>query len=50
MTEEDTVIVVETYMTYPMTMKVGIADFAYKNMVVTRPRFSSQLCWQTCTS
>jgi hypothetical protein len=49
MSEEDTVIVVETSMNYVMKMQVGIPDFAFRNLVVTRPRFSSQLCWETCT-
>ncbi|MCR8723679.1 TadE/TadG family type IV pilus assembly protein [Frigidibacter sp. ROC022] len=45
MAEEDTVIVVETYMPYEMPLRVGLADFAYKNVVITRPRFSGQLLW-----
>jgi hypothetical protein len=47
MSEEDIVIVVETFMPYQMPFRVGIADFSFKNTVVTRPRFSSQLNWST---
>jgi hypothetical protein len=46
MAEEDTVIVVETYMPYQMPFRVGLRGFAFKNTVITRPRFSSQLVWQ----
>lgn len=45
MAEEDTVIVVETFMPYVMPMPVGMRDFSYRNVVVTRPRFASQLLW-----
>lgn len=45
MSEEDTVIVVETYMPYHVTLPVGWNDFEYSNIVVTRPRFASQLIW-----
>jgi hypothetical protein len=46
MAEEDTVIVVETYMPYVMSLPVGMKNFAYKNVVITRPRFSAQLVWK----
>jgi hypothetical protein len=45
MADEDTVIVVETYMPYAMPFRVGIADFGYKETIITRPRFSAQLVW-----
>lgn len=45
MAEEDTVIVVETYMPYVIPLHIGLDDFAYKNVVITRPRFSAQLLW-----
>jgi hypothetical protein len=47
MAEEDTVIVVETFMPYQVRvpfLKV-IDSFAFKNTIITRPRFSSQLVW-----
>ena len=50
MTEEDTVVVVETFMPHEMPFKVGIKDFAFKNVVVTRPRFASQLLWDDGSS
>lgn len=45
MADEDTVIVVETFTPYHMPFNVGIADFAYRNVIVTRPRFAAQLLW-----
>lgn len=49
MSEEDIVIVVETYMPYHVNVPFisALSDFAYYNVVVTRPRFASQLCWDT---
>lgn len=45
MSEEDVVIVVETFMPYQMPFAVGIQDFSFRNTVITRPRFSSQLAF-----
>jgi hypothetical protein len=47
MSEEDIVIVVETFMPYVMPFRVGIGDFSFKNTVITRPRFSSQLNFES---
>ena len=47
MSEEDTVVVIETSMAYPMTLPVAMPNFSYKNTVVTRPRFAAQLLWQS---
>jgi hypothetical protein len=45
----DTVIVVETFMPYSPEFNVGIQPFTFRNLVVTRPRFAPQLCWDSCT-
>lgn len=47
MAEEDVVIVVETYMPYVMPFAVGIPNFAFKNTVITRPRFASQVNFES---
>jgi len=48
MAEEDTVVVVETYMPYTISLKIGWTGFNLAHTVITRPRFASQLCWETC--
>ncbi len=45
MPESDSVIVVETNMTYEPAFNVGLSSFSMKNLVVTRPRFAPQLLW-----
>jgi hypothetical protein len=51
MTEEDIVIVVETNMPYSVQIPFfnGLNTLNFHNVVVTRPRFASQLCWQSCS-
>jgi len=48
MTPGDTVIVVETNMPYTPKFNVGLKPMIFHNVVVTRPRFAPQLCFQSC--
>lgn len=46
MSGADTVIVVETYMPYTPEFNM-LSPMTYRNVVVTRPRFTPQLKWST---
>jgi hypothetical protein len=49
MFDQDTIIMLETNMDYSTPFNVGIAAFDYRNVVATRPRFTTPVCWETCT-
>lgn len=43
----ETAIVVETWVDYEPAYSVGISDFTFRDLTVTRPRFAGQICWNT---
>ena len=46
MADGDSVIVVETWMTYRPFIDVGVPETDMYNLIVTSPRFSPQLTWE----
>ena len=44
MPDAEIAILVETWVGYSPTYSVGLADFTFQDLVVTRPRFAGQLC------
>ena len=48
MSHADTVIIVETHMTYEPMFRLGLRTLDFDNFVVTSPRFAPRLCWDTC--
>lgn len=47
MANADNAILTETWVGYEPTFDVGIEPFTFSDLVVTRPRFASQLCWNS---
>jgi len=47
MTDNDIAILAETWVGYEPVFDVGIQPFTFSDLVVTRPRFASQLCWNS---
>jgi hypothetical protein len=45
MANADVAILVETWVDYVPDYTVGITEFTFRDFVVTRPRFATQLCW-----
>ena len=46
MPDNEVVVVVENWLDYEPAFTVGLGDFTFNNLVVTRPRFNSaQVCW-----
>lgn len=43
MANGETIILVETYVPYAQAFNVGLSDRTWRNIVVTRPRFTSQI-------
>ena len=49
MPNNEIAILVETWVGYHPTYSVGLQDFTFTDLVVTRPRFAAQLCKNTNT-
>ena len=49
MPNNEIAILVETWVGYHPTYSVGLQDFTFTDLVVTRPRFAAQLCANTNT-
>ena len=49
MPNNEIAILVETWVGYHPTYSVGLQDFTFNDLVVTRPRFAAQLCRNTNT-
>ena len=49
MPNNEIAILVETWLGYHPTYSVGLQDFTFTDLVVTRPRFAAQLCKNTNT-
>ncbi len=49
MPNNEIAILVETWVGYHPTYSVGLQDFTFTDLVVTRPRFATQLCANTNT-
>jgi hypothetical protein len=47
MADNDIAILTETWVGYEPAFDVGIQPFTFSDLVVTRPRFASQLCWNS---
>ena len=47
MPETEVAILVQTGVNYAPAFKVGLDGMTYSEFVVTRPRFASQLCWNS---
>ena len=47
MANNDIAILTETWVGYEPAFDVGIQPFTFSDLVVTRPRFASQLCWNS---
>ena len=47
MDDGEIAVVTETWMNYAPAFDVGIDPFTFQDLVVTRPRFASQLCWNS---
>ncbi len=46
MPNNEVVLVVENWLAYEPAFNVGLGDFTFENLIVTRPRFNSaQVCW-----
>lgn len=47
MVDEEVVVLTETWADYVPVFDAGIDPFTFTDLVVTRPRFASQLCWNS---
>lgn len=48
MPKGDIVILLETFMTYTPLFNAGLSERTFANYIVTRPRFTPQICWESC--
>lgn len=48
MADSDTAIMVETWAYYEPSVDIGLRDVTFDNIIITRPRFAPQLCYQVC--
>ena len=47
LTDGDRAILTETWVGYESRYDVGLNDFVFEDLVMTRPRFAPQLCWNS---
>ena len=47
MPDGEIVILVENWVVYEPAFSIGLDAFTFQNLIVTRPRFAGQLCWNS---
>lgn len=47
MPDGEIVVVVQNWVVYEPAFSIGLNAFTFENLIVTRPRFAGQLCWNT---